>query len=136
MNRAKFINKLTEVETILNELEREVQKNNCDKKDIYQIKLCVDEILTNIINYGFPNEQTQTIEIEYEITAEKFYIKITDNGIEFDPLSKEEPNLELNLDERKIGGLGIFFVKKYMDNCDYKRENNNNILTLSKNFNN
>ena len=57
-----------------------------------------------------------------------------DNGAEYDPLEKEDPDVTLSAEDRQIGGLGIFMVKKIMDEVDYRYENGKNVLTLRKNY--
>ncbi len=131
----KTENKLSNIESVLDEIENAGLKNNISDTFVFQIKLCLDEVLTNIISYGFDDLNTHIIEIEYEITNEKFFANIMDDGKEFNPLESEDPDLDSDISKRKIGGLGIFLVKNFMTEINYKRKQNKNILSLSKNFN-
>ncbi|MDO9576399.1 MAG: ATP-binding protein [Candidatus Cloacimonadales bacterium] len=97
-----------------------------------EICLAVEEILMNIISYSHPDEDEHEIEVKWWLDEEYFYLEITDDGVEFDPLNLPEPDLNTSLEDRKIGGLGIHFVKKLMHDVKYRRENEKNILFLKK----
>ncbi len=97
-----------------------------------EICLAVEEILMNIISYGHLDEDDHEIEVKWWLDEEYFYLEIIDDGIEFDPLKLPEPDLESSVEDRKIGGLGIHFVKKLMHDVKYRRENGQNILFLKK----
>lgn len=96
----------------------------------------VDEIFSNIVNHGFDNSNENYITIEMIVDVDNRNIKATfiDNGIPFNPLEKEDPNTSLSAEERKEGGLGIYIVKKMMDNVSYEYKNNMNYLTVEKKY--
>ncbi len=99
---------------------------------IHSIELALEEVLVNIIKHAY-NECG--IEGTIEISCRKddtgsLIIEIMDSGMPFDIFSVREPDISADIDERQIGGLGIFFVKKLMDDVRYRRENDRNILTL------
>jgi serine/threonine-protein kinase RsbW len=96
------------------------------------INLVLEESVSNIIFYAFPEGGKHLIEITLSIIEKELTIIIIDDGIPFDPTAKEQPDTNLPADERPIGGLGIFLVRKIMDNVTYAREENKNILTLKK----
>lgn len=103
-----------------------------DKKIENQMRLAMEEVLANVINYAYPNNDG-FVEIAVEEEAENsIRITIIDQGTEFNPLNKEDPDITLGIDERKIGGLGIFMVKNIMDIVSYRRDDDENILTLEK----
>lgn len=106
-----------------------------DKKLLYQIRLVCEEIIVNVINYAYPGSEGN-VRVSYNIPddSRELEIVIYDSGVPFDPLAKEDPDINLPLNERKIGGLGIYMVRQYMDDVSYKRENGMNILTLKKAF--
>jgi serine/threonine-protein kinase RsbW len=99
-------------------------------KRINEIRIAAEEALVNIFNYAY-QEKVGDVEVacksEYGRT---FVIEITDEGAPFDPLSVAEPNTTLDIDERQIGGMGVFLMKKLMDDLRYRREDNKNILEL------
>ena len=91
-----------------------------------KVSIAVDEIYSNIINYSGAELAT----ISYEIKDGRLYITLTDDGIPYNPLEAEEPYITLSSDERKIGGLGIFMVKKMTESMEYTYEDEKNILKL------
>jgi anti-sigma regulatory factor (Ser/Thr protein kinase) len=100
---------------------------------INKTELALEEILINIIRYGYEKGEGE-IHIEYglEEDSKKFFLQITDQGTRFNPLEKEEPNIHVPASQRQIGGLGIFLVKKVMDTVEYEYKNSKNILTMKK----
>ncbi|MBN2441178.1 MAG: ATP-binding protein [Spirochaetales bacterium] len=103
-----------------------------DKKDENKIRLACEEIIINIMKYAYPKSKGD-ITIRCDIQSGKsLTINIIDQGIEFNPLETEEPDIDSPVQERKIGGLGIFMVKKIMDSLEYQRIKDTNILTLKK----
>ena len=91
-----------------------------------KVSIAVDEIYSNIINYSCAELAT----ISYEIKDGRLYITFTDDGIPYNPLEAEEPDITLSAEERKIGGLGIFMVKKMTESMEYTYEDEKNILKL------
>ena len=106
-----------------------------DFKTETQINLSVEEIFVNIAHYAYP-EKTGEAVIETELSDDPPKLKITfrDSGIPYDPLAKDDPDITLSAEKRQIGGLGIFLVKKNMDRIEYKYENGQNVLELTKNL--
>ena len=108
--------------------------NIVNVRDIHAVKLSIDEAATNIIEHAYPNKEG-TIAIRATLSPEgKFVVDIMDWGEPFDPTTAEDPNTEIGLNERKEGGLGIFFMKKFMDEVKYVRRDNMNLLTVAKNI--
>ena len=102
-----------------------------DEKKIGQVQLAAEEALVNVIKYAYPGKSGD-LEISCENKKEGLEIAISDSGIPFDPLSLPEPDIHSPMEKRKIGGLGIFMMRKIMDEVKYRREDNRNILTLLK----
>jgi len=102
-------------------------------EDIFAFKLASEEICTNIIQYGFDGDEPGSIEITFERNDSVATLTITDDGIHF-PLDKADiPDTEAPLEDRQLGGLGLFFVKELMDNVSYnKGQMDNNVLVLEK----
>jgi len=99
-----------------------------------KVNIVLDELLSNIVKYGFPDENTYKIEINLELSGNGgLSIIISDNGIPFNPFQKTPPDLSIPLEEREIGGLGIHLVKQLMDTYTYKRELDSNIICMTKN---
>ena len=102
---------------------------------IFSLNLVLEEALTNIILYGFDDQSEHKIEVEFKKSDDQLVITISDDGIAYDPTLKEDPDLTLSVEERPIGGLGIFLIKKIMDQVVYNRNGNKNFLILTKNIN-
>lgn len=101
--------------------------NELPEKDI-QVNLIVEEIFVNIVNYS----GTEFIIVKVEYANSALTLEFIDNGVEFNPLLKENPNQPDNIDEAQIGGLGIFFAKELSDNIEYHRLNGENHLKIIK----
>ena len=98
-----------------------------------QLMICCDEIFTNIASYAYP-DGNGSVAVAVEFVSETRCLRIifSDSGKEFNPLEISEPDTSSALSERKIGGLGMFMVKKMMDSVEYCRQDGKNILTLTK----
>ena len=101
----------------------------------YHLLVSIEEILTNIIKYGFDEEGVHPIHITFRRVEEQIEMEFEDRGREFNPLEIGEPDLDIPLEERKLGGLGIHLVKKMVDEAKYRREGDRNILLLRKDKN-
>ena len=100
-----------------------------------QLMICCDEIFTNIASYAYPDGNgSVAVTVEFVSETQSLRIIFSDSGIAFDPLEISEPDTSSALSERKIGGLGMFMVKKMMDSVEYCRKDEKNILTLTKNL--
>lgn len=97
----------------------------------FKIHLCVEEVEENILCYS----GSTWVEVAVERTDEKIEISFADGGVEFDPLSKEDPDITAPLEKRQIGGLGIFLCKQMMDDLEYRYHSGCNIFKMSKNIN-
>lgn len=95
--------------------------------DAAPLMIALDEVLSNIINYG-----GETIELKIELAGEQLEAVIADDGPPFDPLARAAPDTGLGIDDREIGGLGIHLVREMMDEVGYAYENGQNRLTFSK----
>jgi anti-sigma regulatory factor (Ser/Thr protein kinase) len=96
------------------------------------IDLVIEEALTNIIFYAFTDSDKHDIKISISLNFNKLMIKITDNGIPFNPMLQLQPDISLTAMERPVGGLGIFLISQIMDKIQYTRKNSQNILILNK----
>ncbi|GAB4420843.1 MAG: hypothetical protein Kow002_09430 [Anaerolineales bacterium] len=103
------------------------------EKDVYAIQLAVDEACTNVIEHAYAGESDAKLEICCDVDYEAITIVIRDWGEPFDPSGVPEPNLDKDLSERRIGGLGIYLMRKLMDRVDYQPSSvSGNTLTLTK----
>jgi serine/threonine-protein kinase RsbW len=104
--------------------------------DVFAFKLAVDEICANIIQYGYAGREPGLLSLSFTAEAGMARLIIRDDGKYFPPSQAKSPDLEASLEDREIGGLGIFFVRELMDNVTYNRtEQNFNQLILEKKIN-
>ena len=98
-----------------------------------QLMICCDEIFTNIASYAYPDGNgSVTVMVEFVSETKSLRIIFSDSGTAFNPLEISEPDTSSALSERKVGGLGMFMVKKMMDSVEYCRQDGKKILTLTK----
>ena len=100
-----------------------------DDRKVFEVQMAVDEACTNIIKYGYAREKG-TIEISCLRWDEDVVVVIKDTGTPFDPTSVQLPDLDAGLEERKIGGLGVYFMKTLMDEVKYEYKDGKNVLRL------
>ena len=124
------------LEAVNDFIHAQIKPFSCQSQTLFQIDLAVEEIFVNISHYAYsPDKGTVQIECSAEKTADapaKLTVPFTDSGKAFNPLEKPDPDITLSVEEREIGGLGIFLTKKYMDSVLYERKDNQNILTFTK----
>lgn len=133
LNNVKIIynNTVSELSKLAEDVAFFGLKNQLDEATIYNINLCVEEILVNIIRYGFADKSYHPIEVDMECQEKRIKITIKDEGLPFNPLKDAPaPSLHSSLAERPEGGLGVFLLKELMDDLSYKREGSSNILTM------
>lgn len=99
---------------------------------ISKLNLVLEEAVSNIIFYAYPNEKDKNICIDAEYNSSAIIFTLTDYGIAFDPLKVPDADTNLSADKRNIGGLGIYLIKQIMDDVKYMRIDNKNILVLKK----
>ena len=124
------VNKLNEV---LSFVEGELEKLDCPMKAQMQIEVAVEELFINIASYAYaPEEGDAVIRVEALPEARAVMITFQDRGVPYDPLAKPDPDVTLSAEERQVGGLGIYMVKKSMDDMKYAYRDGQNILTITK----
>jgi len=101
---------------------------------IQTLKLAVDEVCSNLIQYGYVGQETGKIHLRILDLNPLLEISLEDTGHPFDPELVESPNLSEDLEERKIGGLGIYLLKETMDEISYESTQGRNVLTLRKKY--
>lgn len=127
-------NRLDQLEILANVLESISGEWKIPMNAVLNLNLVLEELVTNIIFYGYNDTNEHEINILLSYHDKTVQIQIEDDGKEFNPLLYIEPDTGLALDDRKIGGLGIHFVRKIMDDITYTRSDNKNIVTMKKNI--
>ncbi len=116
-------------------VNRKLEELQCPPKSQMQIDIAIDELFGNISNYAYkPDIGPATVRVEVEKHPVAVTITFIDGGRQFDPLSTDEPDVTLPASERRIGGLGLYLVRKTMDEITYEYRNGKNILKIRKNI--
>ena len=127
--------RVDQLDVVTEFINEELEKQDCSMKAQMQIAIAVEEIFVNIASYAYnPKDGDATILCEIGGNPLAVTIQFLDNGKPYNPLKKEDPDITLSAEEREIGGLGIFMVKKSMDSIDYQYVDGKNILTIKKNI--
>ena len=133
MIKKTFRAKIDTLPDVLGFVEHTLELYDCPIKTQTAICVAIEEVFVNIAYYAYGEEDgNMELGISFDIESHAIIFHITDNGIPFDPLKKPEPNITLAVEEREIGGFGLFIVKNTMDEMNYAYENGKNILTMIK----
>ena len=121
------------IEVVTEFVNEQLEALDCPMKAQIQIDIAIDELFSNIAHYAY-NPAVGNATVRVEVSEDPLAVVITfiDNGIPYDPLAKEDPDITLSAEERKIGGLGIYMVKKSMDDITYEYKDGQNILAIKK----
>ena len=112
-------------------LDKLLEEKNCSMNTVFELDIAVEELFVNVAHYAYsPETGDVTIQISYEDGIVS--ITLIDRGIPYNPWEKKDPDITLSLEEREIGGLGIFMVKNSMDEVDYAYLDGKNIVTIKK----
>ena len=133
MKRLEIEARLENLDAVTAFVDEQLESVDCPMKTQMQIDLSLEEIFVNIAHYAYTPEVGMAV-IETEVSEGKARMIFYDRGVPYDPLAKEDPDITLSAQDRAIGGLGIFMVKKSMDNVEYEYRDGQNILTLEKNW--
>lgn len=114
-------------------VDEQLEELDCPMKTQLQVDVAIDELFGNIAHYAY-NPEVGAATVRVEVTENPLSVVITfiDNGVPYDPLAKADPDVTLSAEEREIGGLGIYMVKKSMDDISYEYKNGQNILRIKK----
>ncbi len=114
-------------------VDEKLEALNCPMRAETQIDVAIDELFSNIAKYAYhPETGPATVRVEVENDPLAVIITFIDNGVPYDPLSHSDPDTTLSAEDRSIGGLGIYLVKKTMDDITYEYRNGQNILRIKK----
>ena len=121
------------IDAVTDFVNEQLEALDCPMKAQMQIDIAIDELFGNIAHYAYnPDVGEATVRVEVLEDPLSVVITFIDGGVPYDPLSAEDPDITLSAEERSIGGLGIFMVKKSMDEISYRYENGSNILSIRK----
>lgn len=121
------------IEAVTAFVDEQLEEMDCPMKAQMQIDIAIDELFGNIAHYAY-NPEVGPATVRVEVLDEPLSVVITfiDNGVPYDPLKKDDPDITLSAEEREIGGLGIYMVKKTMDDISYEYKDGQNILRIRK----
>ena len=128
-----LVNDLREIARVAAQIDEFCASQDITSEVAYAVNLALDELLTNTISYGYDDDEPHRIEITVGLEAEALDIVITDDSAAFDLSNAPTPDIGASLEERPLGGLGLFLVHQMMDSVEYRREGGRNIVTLKKN---
>lgn len=133
MRELNTVSSIDSIEAVTAFVDSQLEEAECPVKAQMQIDIAIDELFSNISKFAY-NPELGPVTIKVEFTSDKDSVSITfmDKGRPYDPTKAEDPDITLSAEERGIGGLGIFMVKKTMDDVSYEYKDGCNILTITK----
>ena len=127
-------NNRPELQNLSNRFDIFAKDNELADKVIHDVQLALDEVVTNIVEYGYDDDDEHLIDIKFILNEQSLKIIIIDDAKPYNILDKKDPDTSQSLDEKPIGGLGIYLVKRLMTNIDYDYRDGKNHLLLTKSF--
>ena len=125
--------KVANLQQVLDFVDENLKSMRCPMKILMQIDVAVEEIFVNVASYAYaPDTGSVTIRMDLQENPRSVVITFIDSGVPYNPLAKEDPDVSLSAEERSIGGLGIFMVKKTMDDMVYHYIDGQNVLKIRK----
>ncbi|MBP2298738.1 ATP-binding protein [Azospirillum picis] len=126
-------NDLAELERLAAAVDEFIERNDLPPALGFSFNLCFDELITNTVSYGYHDGTPHEIRVRLEAAGNELRAELVDDGAAFDPFADAPPpDLTSDIDERRVGGLGVFLVKQTMDRTAYRREGDRNIVLLAK----
>lgn len=129
ITRAAELEQLTVFREFISEC---CQKHQVPNETVFDLKLAVDEACTNVITHGYKGMDPGSIILSFRIEPDRILVQITDFGHVFEPADAPKPDVEAALEDRPLGGLGLYLIYQLMDNIDYQSSEDGNILTFTK----
>jgi anti-sigma regulatory factor (Ser/Thr protein kinase) len=127
-----FANNVEEAPRVARRVEHFLHDKKVSDSIINKILLCIDELVTNIIAHAYNDKEEHAVSLECRVYPDHLELELRDDGVGFDPTSQTRPDVQLSLESREIGGLGIHLVMTLMDKVEYIREGDYNVLKLTK----
>ena len=125
-------NDQSELERLCDKCEELGKTIGLSDKSVFEINLALDELFTNIISYGFKDQKEHSIKIDITFDDNQLYMRIEDDGIPFNPMAVSPPDFQCGIEECQVGGLGIHLIKKLMDDVQYQRVGDKNVIELKR----
>ena len=122
----------SELERLMGVITRLGTAHHLPDKVVSDLNLALEEVFSNIIRHGYEGREDREVTIALHLAPEEITATVEDTGVPFNPLELPDPDLTVPLEERKVGGLGVYLVRQLMDEVDYRTEGGRNILRLTK----
>jgi anti-sigma regulatory factor (Ser/Thr protein kinase) len=132
MSKLEIEAKVDNLNEVIAFIDEQLEAADCPMKTQMQIDIAVEELFVNIAHYAYAPNVGQAVITAVLSPDRKMSITFEDSGMPYDPLAKEDPDITLSAEEREIGGLGIYMVKKSMDDMYYEYRDGKNVLTIVK----
>ncbi|HSE41902.1 MAG TPA: ATP-binding protein [Acidobacteriota bacterium] len=133
MKEFEIKNDLAEMETLTEQIAGYYRENGFDEAICYEVRLALEEAISNTIKYGYGDREVHTICVRAGFEISALSLEIEDDAKAFNPLEAPEPNLSLPVEQKPIGRLGIYLMRSVMDQIHYQRNGTKNILRMIKN---
>ena len=127
-----FKNQLSEIERLGQLVTEFAERHQWSPRILFEMNVALEELLTNVISYAYDDNQEHEITLRLSFVDGELTAELADDGRPFNPLEAADPDLSIPLEERPIGGLGIFLVRKFTTDLAYQRRDGKNFLTLKK----
>jgi len=127
-----FSNNAEEAPRVSKRVESFLHDKKVSDAIINKVLLCIDELITNLIAHAYGDKEDHAVLLESRVYPDHLELELRDDGIAFDPTKQTRPDVELSLESRSIGGLGIHLVMTLMDKVEYLREGDYNVLKIQK----
>lgn len=125
-------NHLPEIQRLNGILEGFAEQHQLSQRVLYSVNLALDEILTNVISYGYEDGGEHQIQVRISLDADVLTAEVEDDGRPFNPLEQADPDLGAVPEDRPIGGLGIYLLKTMLDSVEYRNQGGRNLLVMKK----
>ncbi|MEI6558841.1 MAG: ATP-binding protein [Rhodospirillaceae bacterium] len=123
-------NRLPEIPRLADLVESFGVEHGVPDRAIFNLNLALDEILTNVIEHAFADDDGHEILVRLAVDERSIRAEVIDDGLPYDPTARPDPDITLALEDRPIGGLGVYFAKRMMDRIEYRRDAGTNRLSL------
>ena len=128
----RITNQRDQIDTVRKFFDDYSKDNKLTEKTVHDIQMALDELLTNIVNYGYEDTDEHQIDVHFGVNDDAVKVEIVDDSKPYNILEKDNPDISLSVEDKPIGGLGIFLIKKLMSNVDYYTEEGKNHLVMIK----
>lgn len=125
-------NDTAEIQLLSEEVVGFCRGNGIKESVCFDVRLALEEVISNTIKYGYDDSEVHTIRVRVEREAQELLLEVEDSARSFNPLAVPKPDVSLPVEEKSLGGLGIFLLQAVMDRLEYNRVGEKNILRLTK----